>query len=263
MGWSSPQNTGGLSVDGYEVFYKAEHSRIFQKKSSTTTSTLLDNLSPNTTYTIRVRAENAIGFGNNISTDMIMTHLREQGNLSITRHESSLMFTHGQPQTVYHCLGNGLVNQFNISNTVYTLTNLQPDTIYKVDCVAYSDEVDPCLEVNVSAKTLPGKVTNVTKEGLGVVTGDKIHQVISWSKPLYHTSELNYTIKYELTDRENPSQSSVMIITSKSKSVMLKLPTRNRPRRPLMYRPRESGPIISHDNHLQKKISEPHTSYNK
>ena len=63
------------------------------------------------------------------------------------------MFTHGQPQTVYHCLGNGLVNQFNISNTVYTLTNLQPDTIYKVDCVAYSDEVDPCLEVNVSAKT--------------------------------------------------------------------------------------------------------------
>ena len=75
----------------------------------------------------------------------------------------------------------------------------------------------------------------MTKEGLGVVSNGKIRQVISWSRPPHHTSELNYTIKYELTDRENPSQSSVMIITSKSKSVMLKLPTRNRPRRPLMY----------------------------
>ena len=74
--WNEPQNTGGLPVDGYEVFYRAEHSRIFQKKSSNTTSTLLDNLSPNTKYTIRVRAENDIGFGNNMSTDMIMTHLR-------------------------------------------------------------------------------------------------------------------------------------------------------------------------------------------
>jgi hypothetical protein len=239
MGWSSPQNTGGLSVDGYEVFYKAEHSRIFQKKSSTTTSTLLDNLSPNTTYTIRVRAENAIGFGNNISTDMIMTHLREQGNLSITRSESSLMFTHSQSQTVYQCslTSNGSVNQFNIPKKggTSTLTDLAPDTIYKVDCVAFSNRMNLCLEVNISVKTLPSKVTNVTKEGLGVVSNGKIRQVISWSRPPHHTSELNYTIKYELTDRENPSQSSVMIITSKSKSVMLKLPTRNRPRRPLMY----------------------------
>ena len=82
---------------------------------------------------------------------------------------------------------------------------------------------------------VPGKVTNVTKEGLGVVTGDKIHQVISWSKPLYHTSELNYTIKYELIDRENQGQSSAMTITSKRKSVNLTLPTTNRPQQPVMY----------------------------
>ena len=83
--------------------------------------------------------------------------------------------------------------------------------------------------------TVPSKVTNVIKEGLGVVVNGKIRQVISWSLPLHHTSELNYTIKYELTDRENPSQSSVMIITSKRKSVNLTLPTTNRPQQPVMY----------------------------
>jgi hypothetical protein len=237
--WNGPQNTGGLSVDVYEVFYKAASSSTFKEKSSTTTSTILDNLSPNTTYTIQVRAKNLIGFGKNMSTDMVMTPSREQGNLNITRSESSLMFTHSPSQTVYQCslTSNGSVNQFNIPKKggTSTLTDLAPDTIYKVDCVAFSNRMNLCLEVNISVKTLPSKVTNVTKEGLGVVSNGKIRQVISWSRPPHHTSELNYTIKYELTDRENPSQSSVMIITSKSKSVMLKLPTRNRPRRPLMY----------------------------
>ena len=74
--WNVPQNTGGLSVDVYEVFYKAASSSTFKEKSSTTTSTILDNLSPNTTYTIQVRAKNLIGFGKNMSTDMVMTPSR-------------------------------------------------------------------------------------------------------------------------------------------------------------------------------------------
>ena len=75
----------------------------------------------------------------------------------------------------------------------------------------------------------------MTKDGLGVVAGDKIHQVISWRRPPHHTSELNYTIKYELTDRENQRQSSTMIITYKSETVNLTLPTNNKARRSVMY----------------------------
>ena len=82
---------------------------------------------------------------------------------------------------------------------------------------------------------VPGKVTNVTNEGLGVVANGKIHQVISWSTPPHHTSELNYTIKYELIDRENQSQSSAMTIIPKRQSVNLTLPTTNRPQQTVMY----------------------------
>ena len=74
---------------------------------------------------------------------------------------------------------------------------------------------------------VPSKVTNVTKEGLGVVAGGKIHQVISWSRPSNHTSELNYIIKYNLA-----SQPSVMTTNFTSESVNLTLPT---PRQPVMY----------------------------
>ena len=74
--WNGPLNTGGLSVDVYEVFYKVASSSTFKEKSSTTTSTILENLSPNTTYTIQVRAKNLIGFGKNTSTEMVMTPSR-------------------------------------------------------------------------------------------------------------------------------------------------------------------------------------------
>ena len=78
--------------------------------------------------------------------------------------------------------------------------------------------------------SVPSKVTNVTKEGLGVVAGGKIHQVISWSRPANHTSELNYIIKYNLA-----SQPSAMTTNSTSESVNLTLPTPNTPRQPVMY----------------------------
>ena len=78
--------------------------------------------------------------------------------------------------------------------------------------------------------SVPSKVTNVTKEGLGVVAGGKIHQVISWSRPSNHTSELNYTIKYNLA-----IQPSAMTTNSTSESVNLTLPTPNTPRQPVMY----------------------------
>ena len=83
---------------------------------------------------------------------MFFFHL-EQRKLNITRSESSLMFTHSQPRTLYICKSNGSAPPFNLSRRGYTLTDLKPDTIYKVDCVAYSDGVDLCLEVNISAKT--------------------------------------------------------------------------------------------------------------
>ena len=70
-----------------------------------------------------------------------------------------------------------------------------------------------------------------------MVANGKIHQVISWSRPDKHTSELSYIIKYELTSQENGSQSSAKTITSNGESVNLTLPTvpSYTPRRPIMY----------------------------
>ena len=76
--WNDPQNTGGLSVDVYEVFYKTVSSGTFQNKRSNTTSTILNNVSPNTTYTINVRAQNFLGFSNNTSDKMVKTPSRSE-----------------------------------------------------------------------------------------------------------------------------------------------------------------------------------------
>ena len=74
--WKEPQDTGGLPVDGYDIFYKADSSSNLLIKNSTTTSTILGNLSPNSVYTMVVRAKNFIGFGSNTSIVMAMTHSR-------------------------------------------------------------------------------------------------------------------------------------------------------------------------------------------
>jgi hypothetical protein len=81
------------------------------------------------------------------------TQRTEQGKLNITRSESSLMFTHSQPQTVYVCESNGSANYFKISEVGYNLTNLEPDTMYTVDCMAHCEVLDSNLEVKISAKT--------------------------------------------------------------------------------------------------------------
>ena len=63
------------------------------------------------------------------------------------------MFTHSQPQTVYICESNGSALHFNISEEGYNLTNLEPDTMYTVDCMEYCEKLDSSLEVKISAKT--------------------------------------------------------------------------------------------------------------
>ena len=79
--------------------------------------------------------------------------LLEQRKLNFTRSESSLMFTHSQSQTVYICVSNGSANYFKISEAGYNLTNLEPDTMYTVDCMAHCEALDSNLEVKISAKT--------------------------------------------------------------------------------------------------------------
>ena len=67
---------------------------------------------------------------------------------------SSLRFSHTLPQPVYYtCERGGSTEQFNITEQGYNLTGLQPDTKYTIDCVAYLNGVDYCLEVNTSART--------------------------------------------------------------------------------------------------------------
>ena len=48
---------------------------------------------------------------------------------------------------------NGSSTLFNITGQGYNLTGLQHDTTYTIDCVAYLNGVDYCLEVNTSART--------------------------------------------------------------------------------------------------------------
>jgi hypothetical protein len=76
--WKKPHSTGGLPVDVYEILYKDVSSSKLQNKTSITTSTILNDLSPNTIYRIQVRAKNFIGFGSNTSAEMVMTHSRSE-----------------------------------------------------------------------------------------------------------------------------------------------------------------------------------------
>ena len=61
-------------------------------------------------------------------------------------HETGVQYTCTYSQ-------NGNSTSFNITEQGYKLTRLQPDTTYTIDCVAYLNGVDYCLEVNTSART--------------------------------------------------------------------------------------------------------------
>ena len=156
----------------------------------------------------------------------------------------------------YTCERGGSTEQLNITEQGYNLTGLRPDTKYTIDCVAYLNGVDYCLEVNTSARTgglwhtslctshdsiivlclshtAPGEVDNLTVVGLGRVDGNRIHQSISWSRPPHHTSHLNYIVKYgpsNVVDR--PTHPSVNTTTSSNTTVILTLPI---PTTPVVY----------------------------
>ena len=61
--WSSPNNTGGLPIIGYNISYTDTLNNKMLYEYSNTRNKFLDNLKPGTQYTVKVRAMNAIGEG--------------------------------------------------------------------------------------------------------------------------------------------------------------------------------------------------------
>ena len=60
--WSAPHYTGGVPLDGYAVRWSGRGSPLMTDGADVTAMTVT-RLSPNTSYTIDVRAVNAIGEG--------------------------------------------------------------------------------------------------------------------------------------------------------------------------------------------------------
>ena len=61
--WSSPGNTGGLPITGYDISYTDTLNNNKLHRNSSTTMISLRQLKPGTEYIVRVRAMNAIGQG--------------------------------------------------------------------------------------------------------------------------------------------------------------------------------------------------------
>ena len=61
--WSSPDNTGGLPITGYNISYTDTQTNNKLYGYSNTTMISLQQLKPGTQYTVRVRVMNAIGEG--------------------------------------------------------------------------------------------------------------------------------------------------------------------------------------------------------
>ena len=60
--WSAPHHTGGVPLEGYAVRWSGRGSPLVTDGPDVTAVTIT-HLSPNTSYTIDVRAVNAIGEG--------------------------------------------------------------------------------------------------------------------------------------------------------------------------------------------------------
>ena len=58
--WTAPRNTGGLPIINYEIKYRELPGGVFTAVTSTEAIVTLENLLPETTYEIRVRANNSI-----------------------------------------------------------------------------------------------------------------------------------------------------------------------------------------------------------
>ena len=96
-------------------------------------------------------------------TSVIICNVMEQcyvliGNATLIINSttgSSLELFHFPTGVQYTCTHsqNGNFTSFNITEQGYNLTGLRPDTTYTIDCVAYLNGVDYCLEVNTSART--------------------------------------------------------------------------------------------------------------
>ena len=61
--WSSPGNTGGLPITGYNISYTDTRNNKMLYGYSNTTVISLQQLKPGTKYNVKVKAMNAIGEG--------------------------------------------------------------------------------------------------------------------------------------------------------------------------------------------------------
>lgn len=71
VSWTAPANNGGSAITDYVIDYSSDAGVTYNTSNdgvSTSTSAVVSSLNPGTTYTIRVRAKNSVGEGNNSAT---------------------------------------------------------------------------------------------------------------------------------------------------------------------------------------------------
>ena len=79
--WRAPGNTGGLPIIYYKIKYREDPGGEFTTVTSTEAMVTLDNLLPETTYEIKVRANNSII--SDTDTKITKTLNRTQGEFQI------------------------------------------------------------------------------------------------------------------------------------------------------------------------------------
>jgi hypothetical protein len=152
--WIPPTNAGGDTIRSYTITYFTDS----EEKSNITvqgnvTLVIIPNLSPNTRYSIQMRAHNSKEHGQQ-SSFSIPTAMRGLGSLIPTiLSDTSIKVSHSLEEAYYTCEMNGSDHHFNVTGQGHNVTGLQPDTTYRLQCIAYLNGVDHCLEVDNIVKT--------------------------------------------------------------------------------------------------------------
>lgn len=160
-------SNGGLAITGYKVTYNGmELDKWFTTNHALATE--IHGLQPNTDYTMKVAANNALGPGQQAmintstmsrkdqklftATPLTSTTLMVKAT-NIVRMRTGYLACHVSPND------NGQYGprHFNLTETVTNVSGLNPATMYTIKCVMYAQNgTDTCIQSTENVTTKQG-----------------------------------------------------------------------------------------------------------
>ncbi|KAG9509735.1 Tyrosine-protein phosphatase Lar, partial [Fragariocoptes setiger] len=223
ISWDPPE-LGGESVLGYIVYYTTDPNQPLTLWSSQTVDngklTTISDLSPDRVYTIQIQTKSNRGTGPLSSQVTVKTHLGVPGvpgdfkEVSKTTRTISLSWSRPteltEPLSGYKIYWNDTFTQKSEQRTIpdvesYTLTDLSPDTAYKIRISAFSKRGEGSATAPIMVNTepyveLPSAPHDVKVE----VRGPKSF-ILFWREPLMSKHVTTLT-GYKITVSESDSE---------------------------------------------------------